>query len=247
MPKSKWAINLAIFAGSIALAFILLALASIIIKALSAMPSTTGIHIPLWLEATAKATPINGMALSATAAATVAALLAAAHKFGLFRESEPHLTVTQTIHTQELGQSYRLVAVTSILHNKSRVLVSPTEAWCRLAQTSPLTDEEVKTIFAEALIERSDLLEEQFAWPILAQANKAWDPGEMTIEPNENSPVVFQFIIGKEATAVQTTTAIIRPGQSEKPGETANTPLHPLAWMCYTFYELPSQAEQKEG
>ena len=163
MPKSNWAITLAIFTGSIAIALILLALASIIIKALSATPNAAGLYIPLWLEAATQATPSNGIALLASAAAATAVILAAAHKFDLFRESKPHLTVTQTVQTQELGQSYRLVAVTSTLHNKSKALVSPTKAWCRLDQTGPLTDKEVQTIFAEALIDRSDDLEEQFA------------------------------------------------------------------------------------
>lgn len=69
----------------------------------------------------------------------------------------------------------------------------------------------------------------------------------MTIEPNEDSPVTFQFIIGKETTAVYITTAIIRPKKSEKHAENSDAASHPLAWMCHTFYEFPSQAEPKEG
>lgn len=236
--KSKWALRFAIITGATAVALIFLAAASIVIKALAATPSVTTFQMPLWLQATANATPITGTALSASAAAAVAAILAAAHKFGLFRESQPHLSVTQTIYTQQLGQNFRLVAVTAILHNNSKVLVRPTKAWCRLDQTAPLKDEDVQEIINDALTNKSDEPYEQFAWPILAQVDKTWSPGEMVIEPNENAPVVFQFTIGKEATAVHISTAIIQSDQPINQPNQSDTQLHPLAWMCYTFSEL---------
>lgn len=236
----------AISIAALSVVLILLTAAAITTNALTAALATAGTQVPIWLAMAAKATPVNGIALAASAAAGIAAILAATHRFGLFRESDPHLSVTQTIHTQELGESYRLVAVTTVLHNKSKVLVNPTRAWCRLAQTKPLTDERVQAIFDDALISDSEDPQEQFAWPILAQAEKTWDPGEMTIEPNEDSPVVFQFIIGRKTDAVHITTAIIRPDQSEPKENHPETQLPPMAWMCYTFYELPSQSDLRK-
>ena len=182
---------------------------------------------------------LQGSAQNIIAAGAAAMVLAdamiAAWKFSLFREGQPHLTITQEIHTQPLGQSYRLVAATATLHNTSKVIVRPPAAWCKLDQTAPLNDEEVEYIYTRALESSPGNNRRQYPWWQLDQINRIWSNGELTVEPNERNPITFQFIISGQVTAIGVTTAIIGP---EIKAKNPNPP-HQLGWMCYTFLELP--------
>lgn len=217
--------------GCIATALILFAAFSIGVKALAAAVSAAGLHIPLWLESTANANPIAGIALSASAAAAIAAILAAAHKFELFRESKPHLTVTQNIHHQIASPGYRLVTVTVTMHNTSKVLVKPTKATCRLAMTAPYTDAQIEAIYNDALQPENDDPHDQYAWSELSHAEKTWPDGHISIEPNEKDEVTFQFIIGNAVAAVTAVSTL-----------TASRELPDHGSVCYTFVQLRSGA-----
>lgn len=230
-PKEpKWAFKLATFTGSIAIALILLALASILIKALSATPSPTEIQIPLWLTATANATPINGLALLASAAAATALILAAAQKFDLFRESKPHLTISQKITSRQISPGYALIMVTTTLHNTSKVLVTPTQATCRLSQTSPMTDADVEEIYQNSPPDFLENRYEQFGWWLLDKVQKDWLTGETFIEPNEKHQETFQFIIDSSVDSVAALTAI------NIPYKVAN-----FSVTCYTLCNVHKQ------
>ena len=175
--------------------------------------------------------------ITAGAAATaLATALIAAWKFNLFREGQPHLTITQEIHTQALGQSYRLIVVTATLHNTSKVIVRPPAAWCKLDQTAPMDDHHAEYIYAKALEDSKSNAYHQYRWWQLDQVDKTWPQGELEVEPNEKHPLTFQFIISNEATAIGVTTAIIR---AEPKG---NQP-HQHGWMCYDFLDLKTQSK----
>lgn len=49
--------------------------------------------------------------------------LFAAVKFDLFRDFEPHLTISHTIRHRSVGSDYVHIDVTAVLHNSSRVKV----------------------------------------------------------------------------------------------------------------------------
>ena len=85
---------------------------------------------PAWLSFL-KGNLARDLALTAAAATLLAATLTAAAKFSLFREGKPHLTINPVIHTQNLGQSYRLIAVIATLHNTSRAVVKPGVGWSK--------------------------------------------------------------------------------------------------------------------
>lgn len=179
------------------------------------------------------------LALTASAATLLAAAFAAASKFSLFREGKPHLTITQEIHTQALGQSYRLIVVTATLHNTSKVIVKPPAAWCQLDQTAPLDDHYVEYIYEKATEDAKLGEHRQYRWWRLGQADKIWPHEELEVEPNEKHPLTFQFIISDKVTSIGATTAIFRP----KKGKSNRSPKD--GWMCYTFVEL-TQSKAKE-
>lgn len=179
------------------------------------------------------------LALTASAATLLAAALTAASKFNLFREGKPHLTITQEIHAQALGQSYRLIVVTATLHNTSKVIVRPPAAWCQLDQTAPLEDQYVEYIYEKATEDAESGDHRQYRWWQLDQVDKTWPHGELEVEPTEKHPITFQFIISNEVTAIGATTAIFRP----KKGKSNQSPQD--GWMCYTFIDL-TQLKTKE-
>ena len=147
------------------------------------------------------------MALPAIIAATA---LAAAYRFGLFRESEPHLNITQDIHCQPLGDSYRLVAVKSVLHNNSKVLVRPYWAECQLQQTSPMDDGTVEAIYQERVRQQHTSVDDYAWWNLDPPVIKTWSQGELTIEPDERHPVTFEFIVAKATSGIRIVTTVLK-------------------------------------
>lgn len=201
---------------------------AITVKLLTSTPTTTGTSIPTWLESAAKATPIAGIALSASAMAAMTVILAAAHKFGLFRESVHHLSISQEVTFQQLSPDYILVVVTAILHNTSKVLSTPNYAICRLSQTSPFTNNDVEQIYENSLYVPQDGIYQQFAWWQLGEVTKTWPDSHITIEPGEKLQETFQFIIGDSVRAIVALTAVNLSKQVDDFGP-----------ICYTFAEVP--------
>ena len=204
---------------------------------------------------------IPDLAALASAAIIMATAFAAAHRFEIWRESKPHLTLQQSVYHQPLGDSYRLVAVITKLTNGSKVLVSPETAWCRIFQTAPVPDDDVMAIYINGLEQSDDDTYEQYGWWELDIVHKHWlDEQQFTVEPNESANVRFQFIIRADVAAVAISTAIIKPGHRAsavgkaakcamaistaiiKPGHgrAVTDELRQPAWTCYSFLELPT-------
>lgn len=101
--------------------------------------------------------------LSGTAI-VIATALAAARCFGIACESKPHLTLHHSLHHQALCASYRLVVVNTMLANGSKVPVRPKTAWRRIAQTSPLPDDDIEAIYADGRETLSGATYEQYGW-----------------------------------------------------------------------------------
>lgn len=226
--KTKWALCTATFTGILTAILLAAATTAITIKLLASTPATTSTSIPAWLESAANATPIAGIALSANAMAALTAILAAAHKFGLFRESTPHLSISQEVAFQTLSPGYTLVVVTAVLHNTSKVLSTPNYAICQLAQTSPLTDEDVEQIYDSSLNNPKDGIYQQFPWWQLGEVTKTWPESHITIEPAEKLQETFQFIIDDSVRSIVAITAVNLSKQVDDFGP-----------VCYTFAEVP--------
>ena len=88
-------------------------------------------------------------------ALTIFALLAggafAAYKLELFRDFEPHLTLTHTINHRRMGDSYIHIDVAVRMHNSSKVKVDLYEGFWTLQQLSPVRDSEVEQIYLPSL------------------------------------------------------------------------------------------------
>ena len=169
----------------------------------------------------------------ATALVIAGGVSVAWYKLGIFREFEPHLSIEQTVQSRRLGDSFRLIVVTAILTNNSKVLVKPRKGYCRLAQTAPIDDFAVVGIWTDALGNGTNTLE-QFGWPVLGDVRRTWPEGDIAIEPGECHRETYQFIVDGDTESVVALTAIYNPAYSEDPASRAET------WRCYTFHDVQS-------
>ena len=178
----------------------------------------------------------NELRAIATALAIAAGIAVAWYKLDIFREFEPHLTITQTVESRPLGDSYALVTATATLSNNSKVQVKPRAGYCLLRQTAPLDDSEVVAIYQAALA-RSDTTElEQFDWPMLHEIRQSWPEGNRSIEPGEQHQETYQFIISRDTKSVVVLTVIYNPQYGEGNRNRAES------WRCYTFHDVrPAQ------
>lgn len=169
----------------------------------------------------------------ATALVIAGGVSVAWYKLGIFREFEPHLSIEQTVQSRRLGNSFRLIVVTAILTNNSKVLVKPRKGYCRLAQTAPIDDFAVVGIWTDSLGNGANTLE-QFGWPVLGDVRRTWPEGDIAIEPGECHRETYQFIVDGDTESVVALTAIYNPAYNEDPASRAET------WRCYTFHDVQS-------
>ncbi|CAI8053523.1 Putative acyl-CoA synthetase YngI [Geodia barretti] len=120
--------------------------------------------------------------LSAAAVIIVAGGVFAYRKLQLFRDFEPHLTVTQSATHRTVGTQYVHVAVTATLHNSSKVRVEIRESFFRLHQIQPLNDEYIEALYEAAFNSEKHT---DIDWPVLDEAFHRLGPNELVIEPGE--------------------------------------------------------------
>lgn len=158
------------------------------------------------------AAPFGRWADIALAVVTILAILFgglfAAVKFELFRDFEPHLTISHAINHRRVGQSYVHIDVTVTLRNGSKVKVVPQEGFLVLQRISPTTDEFAEEVYGKAFVDGSV---EPFEWPVLEELYIDWRTRDMVIEPGEAHSEVLEFIISGEVNAVQVYTHFYPP------------------------------------
>ena len=126
-----------------------------------------------------------------TVIAIVVAGYFANYKLQLFRDLEPHLTITHEISHRPVGESYVHLAVTARLHNSSKVKIELREAFFWLLMIAPTTDDDVESLYREVFVDRT---EDNLEWPILDEIPRVWERGEVFIEPGERHQEVCEFM-----------------------------------------------------
>ena len=140
---------------------------------------------------------------SVTAVAIVAGGVFAYYKLQLFRDFEPHLTITHEVSHRFIGNSYVHIAVTAHLHNSSRVKIELREGIFRLQQIAPMSDEEIEQIYAQAFIDEEY---EDIQWPILNQVPHIWNERALIVEPGGSLQKTQEFIVSSDTESVMTYT-----------------------------------------
>ena len=169
----------------------------------------------------------SGVAIDAVQSlVTIAAIavggLFAYYNRGLFRRTEPHLTIFQEVSHRRINDEYLQVGITVILRNTSNVKVEIHDAFCRLSQIAPLASDYVT----------ATMLDPEPTWPILQEIrNEARSPFTI-VEPGESSQVAYQFVVLPAAASVLVHTFVYNGRYSEADAGRSQ------GWQAYTFYDI---------
>ena len=121
----------------------------------------------------------------------------------IFRHNAPHVNVSHEIAHIFLSDEYVYIAVTTTLHNTSRVNIEFLNGYSSIQQVTPVEDEEIEGLYAEAF-EPPDL--RYIQWPTLGYRASSWEKDGLTVEPGEKETQIFEFIVSREVESVIITT-----------------------------------------
>ena len=127
----------------------------------------------------------------------------ALYKLDVFRDLKPHLALEHNVSHRAVGADYVHISIQVSLINTSKVAVSITESICIVQQISPLTSDEVETLYSEAFDGNSAT---DIQWPYLNQIQKSWSENELIIEPKGRHVEYWETIISNEIATVLVST-----------------------------------------
>ena len=153
----------------------------------------------VWLGLARTRDLINIVQSAVTITAIVAGGLFAIFKLQLFRDLQPHLTITQEVAHRYIGDSYVHIAVTSTLNNTSRVKVELRKGLYRAQRILPTSDEEVEHLYAQVYVHREHT---DFQWPALVELSRIWEQNQLVIEPGESHQETWEVILSSEVRSV---------------------------------------------
>ena len=185
------------------------------------------------------ATPIRNAVGIAQGLATVAAVVLGgvfAYRNGLlFRDFEPHLTITQAVTHRPVGTQYVHIGVIATLHNSSKVKTEVRDFFFRMHQISPLHDDDVVDLYVNAFRseDHSDI-----DWPVMENVSKRLGQNELVIEPGEYHHEPFEFIVSQEVETVLIYSYFYNLKYSEH-SQSAQ------GWAATTFYDMLRPALDK--
>ncbi len=164
----------------------------------------------------------------ATALVVVAGGIFAYRKLQLFRDFEPHLTVTQRVSSRAVGEQYAHIAVTATLHNGSKVRVEVRECVFQAHQIQPLSDDDVEHYYVEAFREAGSAYIE---WPLIDDVTRRLESNEIVIEPGAYHHEPCEFIVSRDATTLLVYSYFFNTGYCEA-GTSAQ------GWSATTVHDI---------
>ena len=171
------------------------------------------------------------------AVAIVAGGIFAYYKLQLFRDLEPHLTITHEVSHRFVGESYVHLAVTARLHNSSKVKIELREAFFSLLKVAPATDEDMERLYGEVFV---DEVEEHLQWPVLSRIERAWLKDHPTVEPGEQYQEICEFIVSADVESATIYTYF--------PNSMASQDIESArGWSATTVYDIIPRITRAEG
>ena len=134
-----------------------------------------------------------------TLAAILAGGLFALYKLQVFRDFQPHLTITHQISHRRIGDSYVHLDVAATLRNGSKTHVEIQDAFFLLQRIAPVSDDEVVSLYDSAFESENYA---GFQWTTLEQARRTWQQDELLVEPGESHQETIEFIIRADIDSV---------------------------------------------
>ena len=167
----------------------------------------------------------------------VAGGIFAYRKLQLFRDFEPHLTITQVVTHRAVGTEYTHIAVTATLHNSSKVKVEIRDAFCRIYQIQPISNEEVERLYIEA---RNDVGDSHIEWVYMDEVIRRLGRNDLVIEPGEQHREVCEFIISKDVQSAMIYSYFYNTRFSEHSRSAQG-------WTDTTFHDMLPNNQQSDG
>ena len=149
-------------------------------------------------------------------------------KFQLFRDFEPHLSISQMVSHRFVGSRYVHVAVTSLLNNNSRVRLDLNSGFVRVQQIAPTTDADVVDLYAQVFLRNE---QEDLQWPTLDEFQRTSTREHLIIEPGESHQETCEFIISVDVQSVLVHTYFYNSRHS--PGSQSAQ-----GWGATTFHDI---------
>ncbi len=128
-----------------------------------------------------------------TSSAIIVGAIFAYDRFQAFRTFYPHLTIEHKISHRRISDNYMHVAVTAILHNRSRVHTEVRDGFASLQVVAPLPDTDARDRYSEVFIRKQHV---SIQWETLDEYIRTWDESELVVEPGESHPETFEFLLG---------------------------------------------------
>ena len=169
------------------------------------------------------------------AVAIVAGGVFAYYKLQLFRDLEPHLTITHEVSHRLVGESYVHLAVRMNLHTSSRVKIELNEALFLLQLIAPTTDGDVERLYGEVFV---DGAEDNLQWPILNIIERTWLRDSPTIEPGEQYQETCEFVVSADIESVMIYTYFHNSMASQEAER---------GWSATTVYDIIPAYMNAEG
>ena len=120
-------------------------------------------------------------------------------KFQLFRDFEPHLSISQVVSHRFVGSKYVHIAVTSLLSNNSRVRLELNSGFVRVQKIAPTTDADVVDLYAQVFLQNE---QEDLQWPTLDEFQRTSTRERLMIEPGESHQETCEFIISVDVQSI---------------------------------------------
>ena len=120
-------------------------------------------------------------------------------KLQIFRDLEPHLSISQEVSHRFIGDDYVHIVVTATLNNRSRVRAELLKGFLRVQKILPVADEEVEHLYAQVFTDREY---EDLQWPILDEIPRPGIQKKLVVEPGELHQETCEFIISSEVKSV---------------------------------------------
>ena len=194
-----------------------------------------------WATAELTGKSFNDAAKTVQALGTLAAIIAggvfALYKLQVFRDFQPHLTITHEISHRRIGDSYVHLDVTVTLLNSSKTHVEVRRAYYVLQRITPVSDEEIESLYDAAFkVEDSPGIQ----WATLEVADRYWQHAELLVEPGESHPEAIEFIINSDIDSVLIYTYFYN-SKHLKGSHSAE------GWHATTVYDIMEEVERHDS
>lgn len=113
-------------------------------------------------------------------------------QFVLYRNQQPHLTVSQQVTFRSVNADYFQVNAVGLLNNTSRVKVEIQKVSFQLQQVAPISSLDTERLRDEVFVSKE---REDIQWPVLYERTREWNARLCVVEPGETLEITCEFIV----------------------------------------------------